>query len=760
MTSQQWAKWVIEKRVAIVATCLLVILALGFGGSKLKFDNDYRMFFGEDNPELIEFEKMQSRYTKADNVLIMLEPKSGDVFTPDVLSAVYQLTDQIEKNVSFSLRIDSLSSYHHTFAADDEITIEPLIRDPSELTQERVQEIKSIVLNEPLLVNRLVSPSADVTGINVTIGLPGENTMTEAPQVMSDVNEVVRQFEQKNPDIKVYVTGLVAMNNAFPEASQNDFNVLIPLAFFMIIISLLIYMRSLSATVITVLVILLSIAGAMGLAGWLGIKLSPASVSAPTMILTIAVADCVHFLVTYLQQIRRGFSKEKSIEESMRLNLQPMFLTSATTALGFLSLNFSDSPPFHDLGNITAVGVLIAFLLSISFLPALAAILPVSAARSEEAANNKMKLIGHWITTHYNKIFYSVTVVVIILIAFVPRNELNDQFVNYFDEGVKFRDDTDYVTEKLTGMYFIDYSLSSGKAGGVSDPAFLLQLDAFSSWLEEQDEVIHVNSYDTVIKRINRVMHNDDPAHYKIPDTLFQASQLFELYSSGLAPKQSLTNQINTDKSQTRVSITLKTLSSNDLIAFEKKVTNWLATNTVGITFENASPVMMFAHIGQRNIYSMLIGTTVALLLISLLLIVALKSWKYGLLSLIPNLLPAFVSFGLWGLLVGQVGLGLSVVMGMTLGIVVDDTVHFLSKYLRAKREQQLTPVQAVHYAFENVGSALIITSLALMAGFLVLFFSSFQLNSGMGLMTAITIGVALLLDFFYLPSVLLKTEK
>jgi len=168
----------------------------------------------------------------------------------------------------------------------------------------------------------------------------------------------------------------------------------------------------------------------------------------------------------------------------------------------------------------------------------------------------------------------------------------------------------------------------------------------------------------------------------------------------------------------------------------------------------------MFAHIGSRNIRSMLTGTTVALVLISLILVFALRSVKIGLVSMIPNLAPAAMSFGLWGILVGEVGLGLSIVTSMTLGIVVDDTVHFLSKYLRARREQNLGSQDAVRYAFSTVGTALWVTSLVLIAGFLVLTHSPFKLNADMGLLTAITIAFALAADFLFLPPLLMKVDK
>ena len=309
-------------------------------------------------------------------------------------------------------------------------------------------------------------------------------------------------------------------------------------------------------------------------------------------------------------------------------------------------------------------------------------------------------------------------------------------------------------------MYALEYSLGSGEPGGISEPAYLSDVAAFAEWYQEQPETIHVDVVTDTFRRLNMSMHGDDPGEYRLPASRELAAQYLLLYELSLPPGLDLNHQIDIDKSATRMVASTKTLSTNEVLALERRARQWLADNAPNIVRpESSGTTLMFAYLGRRNIISMLVGTTIALVGISLVLILALKSLRLGLTSLVPNLVPAALGFGIWGLAVGEVGVSLSVVTAMTLGIVVDDTVHFLSKYRRARRELGCAPPDAVRVAFRTVGRALFTTSVVLVAGFIVVSFSSFELNAGMGKLTALVIALALLADFFLLPPLLMKVE-
>ncbi len=754
-----YAQFILRHRWATVILVVALILGMGAGAQHLTFTNDYRVFFGEENPQLLAFENLQDTYARNDNVMFLLVPADSEVFTHETLGAVAWLTERAW-GTPYSTRVESLTNYQHTSAEGDDLLVEDLAYQLDDLDAAGLQRIRDIALAEPVLVNRLVSPRAHVTGVNITIELPGIDPIQENPEVVDFVRELRREFRTEFPDIDVKLTGIIMMNQAFPEASQYDMSTLFPLMLLLFVVVLYFWVKELSGTITTFIIIIFSIVGAMGMAGWLGIALTPPSFSAIMIIPTMAIADSVHVLMNYLQMRRRGESRDEAMVDSIRINLQPVFLTSLTTIIGFLSMNFSDAPPFHDLGNIVAMGVAIAFVLSVTLLPALMMILPSRELSGETASSRLMQRFAEFVIRRRKRLLLGMGAASLVVISFVPMNELNDDFVKYFSETIEFRRDADFASQNLSGLYLLDYSLESGQDGGISEPAYQQQIENFAIWLREQPEVIHVNVISDTFKRLNKSMHGDDPDYYRLPGERELAAQYLLLYEMSLPYGLDLNNQINIDKSATRMTIMLYNMTTKSVIDLEQRARQWLADNAPpSMQSEAASPTVMFSHIGARNIRSMLLGTTIALILISLILVFALRSTKIGLLSLVPNLIPAALAFGAWGLAVGQVGLALSVVTGMTLGIVVDDTVHFLSKYLRARREKGLDAEDAVRYAFGTVGLALVVTSIVLIAGFLVLTFSAFTLNSDMAFMTAVTILFAIVADFLLLPPLLMALD-
>lgn len=756
----RYAEGVIRFRWLII---LLTLLTVGFaarGIGYLAFTNDYRAFFAEENPQLQAFETLQNTYDKSDNVMFILTPKQGTIFTPETLESIAWLTEEAWQT-PFSNRVDSITNFQHTRAIDDDLQVEDLVQFAAELSAEDLAYIASVAHSEPQLKQRLLSADGRVSGVNINIQLPGK-ALTEVPEVAFFARDLAAQLRQRDPNLDVKLSGLVMFNNAFGESAQKDMATLIPLMFVLVIVAIGLLLRSISGTTASMLVIFMSILVAMGLFGWGGYELTGMTISAPTIILTMAVADCVHLLVSFFWGMRHGQTKQVAMVESLRINVLPIFITSVTTALGFLSMNFSEVPPLAHLGNIVAMGVMTAFILSVTFLPAVVMILPVRVKQVVDGHAAWTDKLSDLVISRRKPLLWGSLMVAMVFITFVPRNEINDEFVKYFDKSMDFRQATDYASEHLVSTYTIEYSLGLKNAGdgAIAEPVFLAKLDEFVRYLEGFDEVRHIFTLTDTMKRLNQNMHGDDINWYKLPEERDLAAQYLLLYEMSLPYGLDLNNQIDVSKSFTRLTVTMTDMSSNQVLSLEREWGVWLQTNAPELDAAAASTNLMFAHIGHRNANSLVLGTILALFAISMILVVALRSIKIGLLSLVPNLVPAGIAFGIWGLIDGQIGMSVSIVAGMTLGIVVDDTVHFLSKYLRARREKGYDSAEAVRYAFTHVGQALLVTTLVLVAGFMVLVFSTFKMNADMGMLTAITITVALIVDFLLLPPLLMALDS
>lgn len=756
------ARWIINKRWFLITACLIFAAIAGSGMRHLTFNNDLRAFFSEENPQLNALEALEKTYNKVDNVYFTFAPKNSNVFTRKNLAALEELTES-SWHIPYSSRVDSITNFQYTHSENDELVVEDLVQNPMHLSDEDLARIREIATSDPRLVNQQISPSGHVTGINVNI-LPPENLNEAVPEVASYVRNMAEEFRHKHPDIDLYVAGAIMFDNAFSQATRDDMKTLVPIMFLVLVLIVGLALRSYTGTIATLIIILISMVTGMGLAGWIGIVLTTGSGIAPTIILTLAVADSVHIMATVYQRLRLGHSRLEAVEESLRINLQPVFLTSVTTAIGFLTMNYSDAPPFRDLGNIVAMGVTAAFFYSILFLPPLLTILPIKVRniqREDDTLCHICSRLADFIIRNRKTVFWSMIVVIAVLISGMSHLELNDNFLKYFSRKYEIRRATDFMQDNLRGWDIIEYSLNSGEPDGINKPEYLATVDAFAQWYRQQPKVTFVSTITDTFKTLNQNMHDDDPAYYKIPASRELAAQYLLLYELSLPFGQDLNNRINVDKSATRMIVFLKYTTARDQRETDARAREWLKKNAPPYMFTYGSGLsIIWAHISKRNIESMLGASFGALFLISVILILAFRSLRMGLISLIPNLAPAFMAFGIWGILVGQIGLALSVIASLTIGIVVDDTIHFLSKYLRARREENMDPAAAVRYAFNTVGTAMWVTTVALVAGFSVLTVSGYNVNAQMGLLSAITISLALLLDFFFLPALLLMMDR
>ncbi len=759
--NNSWHSIPTKRSFIVLMVVFSIIILSALGAKNLYFRGDYNIFFEGTNKQLMAFDEIQTTFAKTDNLAIVVAPEDGNVFTPETLTLIQNLTVDAWQ-IPYSSRVDSLANYQHTEAIEDDLLVEDLLYEEYEHTPERIAKVKQIALNEPLLKNALVSASGDVTIVNVTVQLPEIDKTAEVQEVIAAINAMIGKYQAQYPTVEFHKAGIIAMNNAFMTSAQQDSSTLVPLMLLVVLVFLTFMLRSFFSVVATLIVIISSIVATMGLSGWAGMFLSTATVNVPTLVLTLAVADCVHVIVTMRQAMQRGMEKAQAIQYSIKLNAMPILITSVTTAIGFLMMNMSDSPVLRDFGNLSALGVIIACILSVTMLPALLKLLPVKRLPVNPASADKvtfMDKLGDFVVTNRKALLPVSTLVIVGAAALIPLNKVNDESVKYFDTSSEFRQAADFMEETVSGMTTLSIAVKTNESQAIADPVFLQAIGDFTEWLRVQPETDHVATLSDVYMRLNKNMHADDDSYYQLPLNRELAAQYLLLYEMSLPYGLDLNNQINVDKSSIKMVLTVDNLGSVELVELEERIYSWFAANAPQYEVVASSPSLMFAHIGETNMASMLSTLPITLVLISGLMIFALRSVRLGMISLVPNIAPAIIGFGLWALISGEINLGLSVVVTLTLGIVVDDAVHFLSKYQRARIEGK-SAEEAVRYAFHTVGRALWITTVVLVAGFSVLAMSSFRLNSDMGLLSAIVIFIALVVDFILLPSLLMIFDK
>ncbi|MEM6415529.1 MAG: MMPL family transporter [Pseudomonadota bacterium] len=752
------ARFSIAARFLLVPIVAALCVAAGYNASKLDFAGDYRVFFGPNNPDLIAAKNAEDTFGKADNIAFVIIPKSGSVYTRRTLSAVHTLTNQ-GWTLPYVTRVESLTNFQNTIGRDDDLIVEDLVFDPTELTEARLNEIRAIAESEPLIDGFIVSRGGDATVVNVTVQFP-----SDVPNVNTIAQNQARALRDDlmadYPDLDVHIIGAASLAAAFEESGLKDTTTLIPALYAIVLIAVLIVLRSFSAMIAVLLVIALSTMVGVGFGGFTGIELTPISVSAPTIILTIAVADAIHIIASIRSKMRAGANKRDAIIDATALNFAPVSITSLTTVAGFLTLNFSDSPTFHDLGNMTAVGIAAAWALSLTFLPAVLAILPMKfkakAMANDAAPTGVTAVVANAVIAQPWAFALATSALCVALAVFIPKIEINDQWTRYFDERVEFRQAID-ASRPYFGSDIIEMVVDPGAPGAVAEPEFLTTVEAFTAWLRTREsDIAHVFSLTDIIKRLNKNLNGDDPTFYAIPDDRTLASQYLLVYELSLPYGLDLNNRVDIDRQSTRVTVTTQDITTNEIRALVADAKTWFAENGNGYALDVTGSNVLFAFAAQRNLEAVAQGAIYLLIAILVILALTFRSIPVGLVSLVPNILPILAAFGAWAILVGVVGFSIAAVGAVAVGLVVDDTVHFLSKYFRARRIDGKSAEEAIRYAFATAGQAIMLTTFILAAGFSVLVGSTFKLNADLGLLTAIAIVLALIIDFTLLPAMLL----
>ncbi len=773
------ANWSIKLRWLIIPLWIAVTTCAAWGIKDLTLTADTRVFFDDRNPYLLELQDFEKKYSQNNNLLVVIHRADDTIFDASTLTLISDLTEAAWA-LPHASRVDSLANFQRIWSDADSIGIENLIPTQGDLTKERVDIVRTAALTDSALLNRLVSPDGRTTGINVNFNLPNRAS-NEIREIVAATRNMVAQYESSETGLKFHVTGNVALMRVFSEAVEMDLKLLIPLTLAVSVIVLALIFNSLASVLSVVSVLVFASAFAMGLAGYVGMVLNPASVVAPVVIMILAVAGAIHVVSTVQrtlselssdpsrEQNKTEDEKRSAIRAAIDANAVPVTLASMTTAIGFIALNLSASPPFRDMGNAIVVGIAVSWLLIFSWLPALLSL--VTVPRQKPVSDPILKFLGNMSNWTWPLALVAVIASVYISFGWARSLTLDDDFIRGFDQRFDYARASEFAEENLTGLNVIEFDLNANGPEMAYSPDYLATIDRFSEWLRQQDHVVSVTSITDVAKKINRAMNADDETAFRLPNDSSTTAQYYLLYEISLPLGLELSDYVNVARSSSRLTALLRRATSGDIRELNRDAQNWLAENAPPhMQTRGTSINVVFSHLSGLTIQSMILSTVISILAISIIIGVSLQSWRLGIVSLATNSVPLIIGFGLWSHLIGPMGLAAAVVTVICFGLVVDDTVHFLAKYKSAEDEKKKTrteskgnqksPVDPVVHAFVHAGSPMAITTFVICAGFAVLLASGFEINRTLAALTIIVVATALLVDFFLLPPLLKLTEN
>ena len=755
--TETFAEKIIQYRYLSILFCLILLVASFRGVGGIAFSPDTEQFFPENYPIAENHLQIEDTFYSSDSVIIALGVDQGTVFEPRILNLIEEITNKAW-STPYSIRVDSLSNFSFVRAEGDDLIVEPFIEESLKWNQEKINERSALIEKEEQAYGTILSKDKKTTFINISIDAPKDDVEREYAESMEHIFSFIDPLKEDYPEADIRYAGIVFVEYLSPLILKAEMPILIPTLLFVLLLSLFVLLRNVVAVIGSLTVIVFSVIASVGILGHFNTTVSQPFLMVVIVVATLAVADCVHLFNVYFQSKLKKSAKD-SIIKSLQLNLEPLLLTSLTTSIGFLCLNLAPIPALRVVANGIVIGVIAAFIFSIFFLAPLMSFFNVKASSQIENQTKLSRRVGEFSLKNRKKILWLVPLFSIFFMSFIPLNETKDNPMEFYsDRYTSVAEDTKWLAKRLGGTFLVTYEYVSEDL--ISDPEYLRQLDDLTSWLEKQDEVLSVNSLSKVIKNLNRTLNGDDESWYVIPEDSELIAQYLFFYEMSLPFGLDLTSTINQERTSTKITVSLKEIDSKAFMKFYDKVENYADLAIVsGNLSEGGGTRSVMSFMGmilaEQLFYALIIGFVVITLTIALFY----RSLSTGLITAIPNVLPIGVAFGIWGIFSSNVSMLVSLGIGCTLGIVVDFSVHFLSKYLHARRDLGLTAEESILYAFETVGFPLTIMTVSLCLGFSVLLLASFMPLRGFAGITMISFVAALIIDLLLFPAILIAWD-
>lgn len=753
--------FLIDRRGALLALSLVLTVLLGLGIPRSGFDTSLGVLLTKSDPYLQERDQMAQAFPAPVEISFALLPDSEVVFERATLLALADLNREF-RSIPLAFSMNSVLQWQSPFG--DQSLFPRVVTQQTQFSEQELRAAQQRVVADPFLSTGYIAPALDLTLARVRLRSTSISAQ-ESRAIVQASAALIQSLQERHPSVQFYVSSEAHYEQSNRDAMISDLSFLLPLVLLLCTAIICFSFRSLALGACILGVALLTVLMTIGALAWAGRVFNTISVMAPLVVVTIAVADSVHIISIFRQSLQQGLAPTAAMSQSLRFNLRPISLATITTLIGFASLNLASSPAISSFGTVVAIGVAFAYLLTLWVLPALVLLLP-EAWLGKRSPDGGVAIIGASIrgaqalvASHGGALLLLVGALGAVSLGLSFLNTTDFDRASFINEDSPLHDYYAVVSERMDAGTQLSYGVELATPFGVVEPEFLRRLDGFANWLREQEQVSGVVSLVEVVKTVNQGMNESDATFFRIPDTLAAVEDALFSYSVAQASDFTLDTLANEDFSLVRVFVSTNTQTNQAILELSARIDAEFARLMPAATLLHGSSSLLFARMDKAVTVELLQGYAFSLLMITLTLIIGMRSVYYGLLSMLPNLLPAVLVFGAWGLMVGRIDPFVMMLFSISIGLVVDDTVHVLSTY-QTSRAAGLLPAQAIDRALEKAGPALIITTAVLALGTCVLIgASTLYFQQAATLLVPIVV-LALVLDLTFFPALLMRFDR
>ncbi len=751
------ASFCVARRFPLFAISTLISVVLATGLLSTKFDGTFNALLTESDPYLDELSRMDEEFPISSDASFIFIAKDGEtVFDQDILNALNDLRDSygaIPTATYLSTIVDWISpeTQRRLFA-----------KATSDYSENELSELAEEAVQDRLLTNNLLSRDARLTFANVTLNAR-EADQAARMEVAAAIQALRDEIRLRHPDVRLFAGSDLILEETQQSSMVADLTSLLP---FVIIICVLVICYCFRSITLGACILIHEVVTAMctiGMVNFLGFSFNSISVIAPLVVIIIAVANSVHIISIYKQALQSGKEKLDAMQHSLSHNFQPVTLAAITTAIGFSSLNMTSSPAIQDFGRIVAIGIVFAYFLTFTMLPAMMVLLtrwsPEVSPDEELFLQGKLERLVGFTEKRDSALFYGCTALAIITVMLLPLNETDFNRLDFIANDSDIRQFYDEIADKMNRGPALSYAIDTGIENGAIDVEFLQDVEQFGEWLNTQEVIESQASLVEVLKTIHQFINDNDPDYYFLPEANETVGNYLDAFAMVNSKEFPIGGFINEDFSAITILINATQISNQEVIDLDQQITDEFNKFFESAELIHGSGLLVFSRMDELVTTELLQGYSVSLLLITITLVFGLGSAYFGILSVIPNLLPATMVFGFWALFVGQLDPFVMMLFSISIGLVVDDTVHILSHYLDSRRTGS-SQNEAIAHSIRIAGPALTITTMVLALGTTILIFANtLYFQQSAKLLVPIVV-LALVLDLIYLPSILRRFDK